>query len=91
MCDDSYARIIQVKPGGDLPVGDDEDVPHPGRVSLYGSQGVAQLLVVLEAAGRNIFILLGLQIEKNLFLDFKKDTKVLMQLGKDSVLWHMRA
>lgn len=91
MCHYSYPRIIQVKPGRNLPVGDDEDVPYPRRVSLYRSQGVPQLFVVLKAAGRNIFILLGLQKEKNLFLDFKQNTKVLIQLGKDSELWHMGA
>ena len=54
------AGIIQVEPGRDLPIGHDEDVPHPGGVSLHGAQRIAELLVVLEAARRDVLILLGL-------------------------------
>jgi hypothetical protein len=38
------AGVGEVEPVGDLPVGDDVDVPHPGRVLLHGAQGVPQLL-----------------------------------------------
>lgn len=51
MCDNSDSGVIQVEPGGNLAVSDDEDVSHPGGVSLHGAQRVAQLLVVLEPAG----------------------------------------
>lgn len=61
MGDDCNSGVIQVEPGGNLPVGDDEDVPHPGGVSLHGAQRVAQLLVVLKAAGRHVFVLFGLE------------------------------
>lgn len=61
MCDNGYSGVVQVEPGGDLPVGDDEDVPHPGGVSLHRAQRIAELLVVLESAGGNIFVLLGLR------------------------------
>lgn len=60
---DCNSGVIQVEPGGNLPVGDDEDVSHPGGVSLHGAQRVAQLLVVLESARRHILILLGLESE----------------------------
>lgn len=75
MCHYSDARIIQVEPGGNLPVGDDENVPHPRGVSLYRSQGVTQLLIVLETAGRNILVLLGLQRQKHPFSDFNTAPK----------------
>ena len=32
MSDQCDARIVQVQPGRDLPIGHDEDVPHPGSV-----------------------------------------------------------
>lgn len=51
MCDNSDSGVIQVEPGGNLAVSDDEDVSHPGGVSLHGAQRVAQLLVVLKPAG----------------------------------------
>lgn len=65
MRDDCNAGVIQVEPGGDLPVGDDEDVPHPGGVSLHGAQRVAEFLVVLESARRHVFVLLGLEGHAN--------------------------
>lgn len=34
MCHNGYPRIIQVKPGRNLSIGDDENVPYPGGVSL---------------------------------------------------------
>ncbi|TNN63146.1 hypothetical protein EYF80_026610 [Liparis tanakae] len=61
MGDDCNSGVIQVEPGGNLPVGDDEDVPHPGGVSLHGAQRIAQLLVVLKTAGRHVFVLFGLE------------------------------
>lgn len=61
MCDNCNPGVIQVEPGGNLPVSDDEDVPHPGGVSLHRAQRIAQLLVVLESACRDIFILFGLK------------------------------
>lgn len=65
MRDDCNSGVIQVEPGGDLPVGDDEDVPHPGGVSLHGAQRVAELLVVLESARRHVLVLLGLEGRAN--------------------------
>lgn len=35
MCHHSDSGVVQVEPGGNLPVGDDEDVPHPGSVFLH--------------------------------------------------------
>lgn len=61
MCDDSNSGIVQVEPGRNLPIGDDEDVSHPGGVSLHGAQRIAELLVVLESTGRHVFILFGLE------------------------------
>lgn len=60
MGDDGNSGVVQVEPGRDLPVGDDEDVAHPGGVSLHRAQRVAELLVVLEAARRHVLVLLGL-------------------------------
>lgn len=72
MCDNSDSGVIQVEPGGNLPVSDNEDVSHPGGVSLHGAQRVAQLLVVLEPARRHVFILFGLKREGLIskYLDF---------------------
>lgn len=67
MCDNCNSRVIQVEPGGNLPVGDDEDVSHPGGVPLHGAQRVAELLVVLESAG-GIFIMFSLRT-KNTTVD----------------------
>lgn len=44
---------VQVEPGGDLTVGDNEHLPNPGCKALHRAQGVTQLLVVLETAGRH--------------------------------------
>lgn len=65
MRDYCNSGVIQVEPGGDLPVGDDEDVPHPRGVSLHGAQRVAEFLVVLESACRHILILLRLEGHTN--------------------------
>lgn len=61
MSNNCNSGVIQVEPGGDLPISDDEDVSHPGGVSLHGAQRIAELLVVLKSAGWDIFILLGLE------------------------------
>lgn len=60
VCYHSDAGVVQVQPGGDLPIGHDEDVPHPGGMSLHRTQRITQLLVVLESTGRDVFVLLGL-------------------------------
>lgn len=73
MRDDCNSGVIQVEPGGDLPIGDDENVPHPGGVSLHGAQRVAELLVVLESARRHVLVLLGLDGHAN----GKKKKKIL--------------
>lgn len=44
---------VQIEPGGDLPVSDDEHLPDPGCKALHRAQGVTQLLIVLETAGRH--------------------------------------
>ncbi len=61
MCDNCNSGIIQVEPGGNLSVSDDEDVSHPGGVSLNRAQWIAELLVVLKSTGWHIFILFGLK------------------------------
>jgi len=53
MCHQGDARVVQVEPGWDLPVGDDEDVPDPGDKLLQGTQRVPQLLVILKTTGRH--------------------------------------
>lgn len=55
------AGVVQVEPGGDLPVGHDKDMSDPRGVSFHRAQRIAQLLVVLEAAGRHVLILLRLE------------------------------
>lgn len=35
MGDDCNSGVVQVEPGGNLPICDNEDVPHPGGVSLH--------------------------------------------------------
>lgn len=60
VCYHGDTGVVQVQPGGDLPIGHDEDVPHPGGMSLHRAQRIAQLLVVLEATGRDVLVLLGL-------------------------------
>lgn len=60
MCDDCNSGVIQVEPGGNLPISDDEDVPHPRGVSLHWAEWITELLVVLKSAGWNIFILFWL-------------------------------
>lgn len=60
VCYHGDTGVVQVQPGGDLPIGHDEDMPHPGGVSLHRAQRIAQLLVVLEATGRDVLVLLGL-------------------------------
>lgn len=37
MCNNCNSGVIQVEPGGNLPISDDEDVSHPGGMSLYGA------------------------------------------------------
>lgn len=64
MCDNSNSGVIQVEPGGNLPVSDDEDVSHPGGVFLHWAQRVTELLVVLESAGWDVFILFRLKRKK---------------------------
>lgn len=56
-----YSGIIQVQPGGNLAIGHDEDVSHPGGVLLHRAQRIAELLVVFESTRRYIFILLRLR------------------------------
>lgn len=61
MGDNCNSGIVQVEPRGNLPVSDDEDVSHPGGVSLHGAQRIAELLVVLESAGGHVFVLFRLE------------------------------
>lgn len=58
-----HSGVIQVEPGRNLTVSYDEDVSHPGGVFLHRAQRIAELLVVLESARRNIFVLLRLRSE----------------------------
>ena len=46
--------VIEVEPGGNLAVGDDEDVSDPGGVAEHRPQRVSHLLIVLEPAGRDV-------------------------------------
>lgn len=39
-----YAWVGQIEPIGDLPIGDDVDVPHPWCMNLNGPQGIPQFL-----------------------------------------------
>lgn len=98
MCDNCNSGVIQVEPGGNLPVSDDEDVSHPGGVSLHRAQRVAELLVILEPAGWNIFILFGLQrkISQGILLltmnssqGYKEDVLYLWDSGEvpEQVAW----
>lgn len=61
VCHYCHSRIVKVQPGRNLPIGDYENIPNPRRVPLDRSQGVPQFFVILKAAGRHIFILLGLR------------------------------
>ena len=38
MSDQSDTRVVQVQPGGDLAIGHNEDVPHPGGVECHRPQ-----------------------------------------------------
>lgn len=51
MCDDCNSGVVQVEPGRNLPICHNEDVPHPGCVSLYRPQRIPELLVVLKSTG----------------------------------------
>ena len=51
MCDKGDPGGIQVQPRGDLSIGHDEDLPHPGCVLFHRPQGVAQLLGPEEGQG----------------------------------------
>lgn len=82
MCDHSNSGVIQVEPGGNLSISDDEDVSHPGSVFLHWAQRVAELLVVLESAGWNIFVPFGLEgknrkerSEQHMFSLYLRDIK----------------
>lgn len=61
VCDYCHSRIIEVQPGWDLSIGDNENVPNPWCVPLDRSQWVPQLFVIFKTAGRNVFILLRLR------------------------------
>lgn len=61
VCDYCHSRIIKVQPRGNLPIGDNENIPNPRSMPLNGSQGVSQLFVILKTAGRDILILLRLR------------------------------
>lgn len=63
MCNNCNSGVIQVEPGGNLPISDYEDVSHPGGVLLYGAQWIAELLVIFKSAGWDVFILFGLESE----------------------------
>ena len=56
-----HSGIIEVQPGWNLPVGDNENVPNPRCVPLDRSQRVPQLFIIFKTAGRDIFILLRLR------------------------------
>ena len=61
VCDYCHSGIIEVQPGWNLPIGDNENVPNPRCVPLDRSQRVPQLFIIFKTAGRNIFILLRLR------------------------------
>lgn len=80
-----YTWIIQVQPGRNLPVGYDEDVPHPGGVFLDGSQRITEFLVIFEATGGHVLILFGLKeaikiIICTLFLMYYKRSKQILTM-----------
>ena len=97
MGDDGDSGVVQVEPGGNLPVGDDEDVPHPGGVLLHRAQRVPELLVVLESAGGDVFILFGLRMrsreertEPPTYLGFSKINLHGFHYLHLYILWHVR-
>lgn len=71
MCDNWNSGVIQVQPGGNLSVGYDEDVSHPGGVFLHRAQRIAELLVVLKSACWNIFILFRLEGKRKIYIFIK--------------------
>lgn len=46
---DSHARIRSVKPGGDLAVGHNENIPNPGSVHFQRAQAVSTLNTSVNA------------------------------------------
>ena len=46
--------MVQIEPGGDLTIGHDEDMSHPGGVAYDGPQRVPHFFIVLEPAGRDV-------------------------------------
>lgn len=61
MGDDCNSGVVQVEPGGNLSICDNEDVPHPGGMSLHRPQRITELLIVLKSTGGDVFVLLGLE------------------------------
>lgn len=87
MCDDCNSGVVQVEPGRNLPICHNEDVPHPGCVSLYRPQRITELLVVLKSTGWDIFILFGLESRRSTNITAFIVTHNYLNNGQTGYLW----